>query len=59
MSLFFRKKKKNKNKDKNFLEQIDMAVEQKLSEKSNELKLTKAEKAFFKQQERLVNIFEQ
>lgn len=36
-----------------------MALEQKLSEKSNEPKLTAAEKAFLKQQERLVNIFEQ
>lgn len=57
--LLHRKKKKDKNKDKKFLEQVNNAVEQEISEKSSEVKRTKAELAFLKQQEKLVSILAQ
>lgn len=55
--LFFRKKKKDKKDEKKILEQINNAIEKKVSEKSEEPKLTKAEMAFLKQQEKLVSIY--
>ncbi|XKL68398.1 hypothetical protein PGB90_003889 [Kerria lacca] len=47
-----KKKKKSKNKDKKFLDQVNKSVDQNMGEKS-ELMLTKAEKAFMQQQEKL------
>ncbi|KAK7580005.1 hypothetical protein V9T40_000634 [Parthenolecanium corni] len=46
--------KKKKKEKKKILEQINNAIEKKVSEKSEEPKLTNAEKAFLKQQEKLV-----